>query len=794
MANNYGSRRPDIVAVKGTVQMIRHWNPGTGFAVFSIRSEKNAKIIVFCNGVVDQPPRVGDAVEVFGYQDRSSKYPGFQFRITGYEHVKGMETLQLARFIASFSKFLGDEKAYRLASHFGEELESILENTPERLTEVEGIGGVIAQNIADGWRLNKSVRSIKVFLMKLGLPEWRIREVISHHGVGYEEKLKADPYLLMREGLGFSACDSYAEALGVEHDAPVRYRGFITHYLRSTVVGEGHLYATVQDLLTAFNKFDNDSVSRKFSGKGITLNDIKDHLQYQIEQGYIVKEGENLYFYDQFFFEAAAAQRLSDIMNTEAAPAFAGVDLPKFIAEYEEVEKVKIPEFSLSAEQREALASFSKDKVLVVTGAPGTGKTTVVKSFVKLMRDYNMKFLLLAPTGIAAKRLEETASHPAYTIHRKLGYKGSSWDHNSRSKLPVDAVLVDEFSMVDQQLLFRLLDALRPDAKLVIVGDVYQLPSVGAGNVLRDLIDSKMIRTIRLTKVHRQAGTSDIIQAANLIKDGSTDISLFGRDPKGDIVMISTGNDRDLATTRIVDICKSLKSKGDVRFQVVTPRNEGDLSVATLNEALQQELNPKKSDKEIEVHLDKGRVARVGDRVMIIKNHYGLSVYNGDIGKILLISPESIRVRIEGIETEVQIPIREAPQLLKLAYSVTVHKCQGQEYPVVILAFVKAHGHNLLQRNLLYTAITRAKRKVIVVGQESAIIAAIENESIRHRNTRLSQRVQDCQKNRGNDTYMPLEALLSVPKEAANYSVVRELLFPSLKVEDSTLTSYMDDE
>ena len=595
MAQSSFNKRPDIVAIKGTVQMVRHWNPTTGFAVFSMRSEKNAKIIIFCNGVVDTPPRVGDAVEVFGYQDKQSKYPGVQFRITGYEHAKGTETLQLARFVASFSKFLGDEKAYKLASHFGDELEGILENTPDRLTEVEGIGSVIAQNIADGWRLNKGVKTIKIFLMKLGLPDWRIREVISHHGVGYEEKLKSDPYLLMREGVGFSACDSYAEALGVGADDPVRYRGFITHYLRSAVVGEGHLYATVQDLVTAFNKHDIDAAGRKFKGDGIIFDDVKQHLQFQIDQGYVVRDGGCLYFYDQFFFEAAASQRLSDMMSSASAEAFKGVDLPAFVEDYEELEQVKIADFKLADQQREALESFVSDKVLVVTGAPGTGKTTVVKSFVKMMKDYDMKFLLLAPTGIAAKRLEETAGHPAYTIHRKLGYQGTSWAFNSKSKLPVDAVLVDEFSMVDQQLLFRLLDAMRSDTKLVIVGDVYQLPSVGAGNVLRDLIDSKCIKTIFLTKVHRQAETSDIIKAANLIKDGSTDISLFGRDPKGDIVMVPTGNDRDLAERRIVEICSSLKAKGNVRFQVITPRNEGDLSVASLNNALQQTLNPKKS-------------------------------------------------------------------------------------------------------------------------------------------------------------------------------------------------------
>lgn len=782
--------RKDIAAIRGTVTNVRHWNQATGFVVFSMRADRNNKLVVFCNGVVPEPPKVGDSLEVFGRQDTQSKYPGFQFRITGYEQTAGIETHTLARFLSSFAKFLGDEKAYRIASYFGTNLESVLETEPGRLTEVEGIGPTIAQNIADGWRLNRSFRSIKVFLMKLGLPDWRIRNIVSHHGVGYEEKLKADPYLLMREGVGFSACDSYAENLGVEHNDPVRYRGFIVSHLRSTVVGEGHLYSTVEDLVNAFNKHDLDSSRRKFSPDGTIKSELDVHINRLVDDGFVVMEENRLYFYDQYFFEAAAAQRITTIMSTPGADKFSAIDLPAYIEEYEELERFKIPEFSLSSTQRDALESFVKDKVLVVTGAPGTGKTTVVKSFVKMMKEQEMKFLLLAPTGIAAKRLEETAGHPAYTIHRKLGYQGNSWAFNSRNKLPVEAVLIDEFSMVDQQLIFRLLDAMRPDTKLVMVGDVFQLPSVGAGNVLRDLIDSKCIKTIFLTKVHRQAETSDIIKAANLIKDGSTDMSLFKSDPKADIVMVGTGKDVLLAQQHIVDMCRTLKNKGTTRFQVVTPRNEGDLSVASLNIALQEALNPKKSETETDIMLEKGVKIRTGDRVMIIKNHYGLGVYNGDVGKVLSIAPDSVRIQIEGLENIVAVPTREAPQLVKLAYAVTVHKVQGQEYPVVILAFIKSHGHNLLQRNLLYTALTRAKRKVLVVGQEAAVVASIENESIRHRNTQLSARIREGVQNIGVKEYNHLQRLLDVGDQAENYTVIQKMLFPTKSEEKDDTSSY----
>ena len=670
------AQKKEVLAIRGHVQQVKYWDPERKFCVVIVRPVKDARKVMQCAGSVDSPPVARDAIEVYGSFDTSSKYPGLQFKMTGYSVVAGVDDYQLARYLISFTPGLGEEKATAIAKYFSTNLEQVLENSPERLTEVPGIGEVIQKNIVQGWSENKGMRNIKLFLMKLGLPEYKIKDIMSHHGIGYEQKLRDDPYLLMREGLGFSTCDSYAESLGVPPSSPIRYRGYITSILRNSITMEGHLFSTLPDLLSSFNTYNNDAY-RKFDESGVLLEDIRGPLDDLILDGYVVEDGPRLYFYDQYFYEAAAADRLAAIMLTPWSKDISGVDHKAFLSSYEEEERLRIPDFSLSAEQREAVETFLTEKIIVVTGAPGTGKTTVVKSFVKVLRDTGVKFAQMAPTGKAAKRMEETTKYPAATIHRKLGYQGDSWSFNFRNKLPLEAILVDEFSMVDQQLLFRLIDAIRPDTKLVLIGDIHQLPSVGAGNVLRDLIDSGRIPTIMLTKVHRQAETSDIIRAANQIKDGIADETLFKRgDLKADVCMIETGKDVGQAEKSIVDLCKFLKNKGDAQFQVITPRNEGDLSVSSLNLLLQDALNPRAEGvKGNEAMLSKDTKVRVGDRIMVIKNHYGLGVYNGDVGKVINISPNDVRLKVEGVDHQVVVPMKELRDIIRLGYSSTIHKC-----------------------------------------------------------------------------------------------------------------------
>ena len=771
--------KKEILVLRGHVSKTGFRNE-SGFSVFSLRPLKDVRKVIQCSGVVETMPRVDDAIEVYGYFDSNSKYAGIQFKVTGYSHISGIDELQVARFLMSFAKFLGDVKAREIARHFGQDLEKVLDDEPDRLLEVPGVGKTIRDNIVSGWATRKGTRNLSLFLMKLGLPDFRIKQITSKRGLGYEEKIKADPYLLMDDGLGFSAADNYAESLQVAPGSPLRYRGFLQSAVKNFTQTEGHLFVPTKEVVTAVNEF-NGTTHRKFDPMGVSYAMLRPHLDSLIQDGYLVEEGPNLYAAENFFFEAASAERMSAMMTAPGALAFEGVDLPTFVEDYETTESFRTSGFRLADQQREALESFVTEKVMVVTGAPGTGKTTVVRSFVKILKDHNLRFVLLAPTGKAAKRLEETAGHPAYTIHRKLGYQGDAWDYGFQKKLQVDTVLVDEFSMVDQQLLFRLLDAMPPEAKLVMVGDHNQLPSVGAGNVLRDLIASGRVHTITLSKVHRQAETSDIVRVANQIKDGAVDMSLFRvNDLKADVCMLRTGTDTALAEKHITELCKTLKAKGNVSFQVLSPRNEGDLSVSSLNISLQEALNPKTPESGLEAMLEGGVKVRRGDRVRITKNHYGLGIFNGDVGKVLLVSVENLKVDIEGSGV-ITIPLKDLRDIVSLGYMSSIHKAQGSEFQVVILALLKSHGQNLLQRNLLYTAITRAKKKVIIVGQDAAIVSAIENDKIRLRNTALAARIGECLDHSEDPEFLALRKLLELPESAPNYATVRGMLFPGKK-------------
>jgi len=376
-----------------------------------------------------------------------------------------------------------------------------------------------------------------------------------------------------------------------------------------------------------------------------------------------------------------------------------------------------------------------------------THNTTILKGFVQLLREKGISFELLTPTGIAAKKLGNTAGGEAYTIHRRLGYKGNSWDCNNSNKYTTDVVIIDEMSMVDQEVFYRLISALYASTKIVFVGDNDQLPSVGPGCVLKELIESKIFKTIFLDKIFRQQHCSEIILEAKKIRDGDTNLTYFRSEPGSDIWHISDKDEKRIENL-IIRFAQQLKAKAKekeknrITFQIITPRNEGPLSVFSLNTALQQALNPHNpNNKELKVD---GTVIRVGDRIIIRKNNYIHGVFNGDVGKVIQINPFSVLIDIEDFfdtSKRIDLPIKDAEEMLKLAYCLTVHKVQGSEYSIVILPLIKAHGTMLLQRNLLYTAITRAKKKVVLIGQTSAIEQAILNNKIQKRNTLLAERI-----------------------------------------------------
>lgn len=871
--------------IKGVVKKLVFASQKDDFKIFTL-VRKDRSVL----SITGQFPNIvpGTKLELHGSYKQHPKY-GVNFKADAYSFDFDKNPRSICRYIMSIAKWIGPEKSMDIAERFGADLERVIEETPERLLEVEGVGEKAAESLAEAWRLNRDMKGIRIFLHELGLSLGRIKKIITMFGSDTEEILKDDPWILCMHGFGFSTCDSMADKLDKDMSCAQRYRAFILYTLGRTL-SAGHLFLKPGQILSEFNKFNRKS-DYPFKKGEITVYDIAPHVKKLIEDAYIVNDENRVYGLENFFYENESARILSRVSQREDNCKLENFDIENFIKRYEKQHKIE-----LSDAQHDAIRSFVKEKVMVITGSPGTGKTTVSKALVQILKEKKISFELLTPTGIAAKKLGNTAGTEAYTIHRRLGYRGSEWTYNADNKYITQVVICDESSMIDQEVFYRLVSALHPSTKLVFVGDNDQLPSVGPGSILKELIGCEKFKSVFLNVIFRQEDCSDIIKEAKKIRDGDTDLTLFKQDKQADIWHIVEKDVHKIEKT-IVSFSKQLKStvkgKNDVNFQIITPRNQGPLSVETLNNLLQAVLNPPDKDKK-ETKLG-GITIRKGDRIIIRKNNYDLNVFNGDIGKVVSIAPDRLTVDVEDAfdkSRRVEVPINVADEMVRLAYAITVHKCvpegtqvqtargsipieqvvkgdtvlthagnwkrvswsgyvgrkrsrtirmksgdivrssgehrwyvrrgktyqfiqaseiipgdflcrpayfmdwdhkqsiemdeikdrcmfvhevvvgncvhqmeqmydltvegdnsylasgffchnsQGMEYSMVILPFVKEHGRLLLQRNLLYTAVTRAKKKVIVLGQASAVERAIMNDKIQRRNTMFAERIK----------------------------------------------------
>jgi exodeoxyribonuclease V alpha subunit len=734
----------------GVVGKVIYEDAKKDFKVFQLRRKDRSLIRTVGDFPVLLP---GTKIEVHGNYKSHPKY-GVSFNSEAHSFNYEGDAQSVSLYIQSIAKWIGPERSWALAKHFGENLQEVIEKTPERLVEVEGIGEKVASSLAEAWEMNRDMRGIRIFLHSLGLSQLKIKKVITMFGPNTEDILKENPWILYSHGFGFSTCDHIASKLEKNMRDPVRFRFFVLHVLEECLHA-GHLFLTPQQVIDAFNKY-NAKTPFTFKDSTLDVYDVAPHIKELIKEAYVVNDSNRLYQLDSFFYETESARLLYKVQTSTEKNKLSNVDVEAFITRYEIQERaaLKNPGFSLSEAQKDAVRSFVTEKILIITGGPGTGKTQIVKALVQLMKENNISFELLTPTGIAAKKLGSTAGCEAYTIHRRLGYKGDRWDNNALNKYSTQAVVADEMSMVDQEVFFRLLSALYSSTRFVFVGDNDQLPSVGPGSVLKELIESKEIKTVFLDKIFRQDACSDIIKEAKKIRDGDTDLSLFSTDKTKDIWHIREKVPEKIEQT-IIKFAQQLKERAKVSgnalaFQIITPRNQGPLSVDTLNVALQEALNPPDKDKK-EIRLNHS-IIRKGDRIMVRKNNYELGVFNGDIGKVVFVTMDNVVVDLEDFYAEsrrVEIPMKFADEMIKLAYAITCHKSQGLEYPLVIMPFIKAHGTLLLQRNLLYTAITRAKKKVIILGQASAIESAIQNDKIQRRNTRFAERIKEWMQGKG---------------------------------------------
>lgn len=655
---------------------------------------------------------------------RSPKY-GKQFHIHSWdvpENFGKVEAIRFLEYVVGFNYM----SATFLFREYEQDIFKALDDTARIQKECSDLGEEVADVLAK-WGRMRAIQALTEVLKDGGLSATEIESAVIRFGMDAPSIIKKNPFRLMEiPGFSFERVDTLALKLGFDPSNPQRLEG-ATLWALNAASREGHLFLKRGAIPTLALDLKNtmgplpmtDASDRGFKGALSTLQ----------KRGAIKVDPEaGAYTPESFKYERESAEILSKLMT----PSSLQVELDPFLEEFE-----RSSQMQLSDAQQDAVRQLIEHKVLVLTGLPGTGKTTAVKALVRLFEVSGTSFSLMAPTGIASKRLSYVTGHEAYTIHRALGYDGLNWQHGPSNKYVVDAVIVDEVSMVDQELFYRLLSSLRTDTMLVLVGDDAQLPSVGAGNVLKELVACDAVPSVRLTQIFRQAKGGDIVLNSHRINKGESPV--LGA-PKSDsefrFVPIS---DEEKARQYIVKMATKLKER-DANFQVLSPKYEGATGVNSLNTSLRDALNPPGPP---EWH-GKTQHFRLGDRIMVIKNNYKKGVWNGDVGKLVYISEGHITLRIYGVgdqtDQEVTFTRAEADETLRLAYAITVHKSQGSEFDTILLPVFNTHGR-MLQRNLLYTAVTRAKKRVWLLGESSAIQRAIENNKVRSRNTALAKSI-----------------------------------------------------
>lgn len=722
--------------INGRVQSVRHNT--SDFYIFAVEvlSSEQPRVLDRVTTVKGHLPglksiRAGVPIQLLGEWVTHAKY-GRQFSLHGWRPWP-MSSRGVAAFLQGCIEGFADGPLVdALTNQYGVNTLTVLGEEPDRVLEDFSNGGFSREVLEDAllaWDKARASYELTTLLQSYDVPSHLLKAILEHFGTEARSIIEENPYrLLSVPGFSFARVDTVARSLGVSVMDSRRYEGAILWVLREAV-NQGHLYVRRQNIAKVLV-----DLVRSSDVVGFEISDLDEQLQaasLRLQANKIIQldPEAGIYLPQYYRFERDSAKMLTAFMT----PMKLDVAFEEFLNLYEKQHQI-----DLSKAQRDAVEKLLSNKVLVLTGSPGTGKTTTIRTFVSLFTEAGLNFRLMAPTGIAAKRLEAVTGHPAATIHRSFGYDGVSWGYGGTCKFAIDAVIVDECSMVDQELFFRILDALGPETMLVFVGDDAQLPSVGPGSVLRELINCSAIPTVRLTEIFRQSKASEIVVNAHKINRGET---LQLTNPLESEFQFISIKDEDKLVDFLVQMAAKLKAR-DANFQILSPKYDGTVGVNHLNECLREQLNPSRGQPEVKIgdfH------AREGDRLMVIQNNYEKNVYNGDMGKLVAIGRESLTVRvhgagIQGTDMLVEFPKSEAVTLLRLAYAITVHKCQGSEFDTVILPVVSAQGR-MLQRNLLYTAVTRAKKKVWLLGEPIALSKAIANDKTVMRNTALGKAI-----------------------------------------------------
>jgi len=714
--------------------------PETDYYILKLYVPEFKKKIVVKGLFPGLQPYKGARIEVHGKFEFNDKYKSWEFNVSKYKEVSPDTKEGLVKYITSLVQGLGYKTVKNLVEEYGLDLIKILDQSPELLEDSEILSENKRYDLIEAWKINRSFHNLSIFLQTYNIPTNSIKKIYNIFKDGSERVIRTNPYLLVDIcGSPFSLVDTIAKDLNFSLNCEERIRANILQVLKDSCFKGGHLYITVGKLKSGIKKFFS---SQKIEPYYLTNPILLNQLTLLAAEGKIFKEDlkDKTLIYPKFNHRAEleSAQKIRQLLNLESP--FTSKEINSWVDSYEKEYGV-----TFTKKQRDALLSMATSRVLIITGNPGTGKSFLVKALVQFFKEKGLKNALLAPTGIAAKKLNQLTGEDSGTIHRTLRWDGNDsdrdpeydfiWGFNHIHPYPADVFIIDEISMIDQFVFYHLLDAIPDQSFLIMIGDSDQLPSVGAGNVLGDLVESNAIHVTKLTEILRQEDTSEIILLSHKLNKGEFP-SLKEMHSKSDVVFISEKDDL-LVLNKIKKFISQLKDKD---IQLISPMYRSDIGVDRLNAEAREIINPPSADNE-EIDLQ-GFSLRVGDKVVVTKNNYEKIVFNGEEGIVRYFDKENkkIFIWITDANKEIEFSFSEAREYLKLSYCLTIHKVQGNEYDIILLPISKTFGR-MLYRKLLYTAITRAKKKVIIFGDQNAFNEAINNNEVHQRNTLLSKRL-----------------------------------------------------
>ena len=707
-----------MTKLRCVIEHITYQNQENGWSVMKVKVKGYDNLVTLTGSLLDVP--VGSVLLVDGDWRVDPKY-GQQFVAQSWTEVMPATIYGIEKYLGSgLIKGIGPVYAKAIVSRFGLETIEVIENDIERLLEVPRLGRKRMEKIRESWERQKDIKEVMVFLQGYGVSTAFAAKIYRKYEKESIAKVKENPYQLADDiwGIGFKTADGIASKMGYGKNDPRRCRSGILYTLNE-LAEEGHVYAEPEQLVEAATKMLEAEEAP-----------VREALALMIEAKDLIADNDVLYLPPFYHAENGSAKRLKSLLADTslfnsglAAEPEAEYGSNSGGIVYDEV-------------QQDAIRKALDSKVMVLTGGPGTGKTTTTQGIIAVFKARGMKIILAAPTGRAAKRMTEATGMEAKTIHRLLEYNPmDGYKRNDENSLEGDALIVDECSMIDILLFYNLMKALPSNMRLILVGDIDQLPSVGAGNVLRDIIDSQQIPVVRLTRIFRQAQSSRIVMNAHAINAGQfpnikngldTDFFFINQEDADEIVKLIIGLVRDRLPRKYGYQAKEI--------QVLTPMQRGTVGASNLNIELQNTLNPSGPS------LTRGGYTfRQGDKVMQIRNNYDKNVFNGDIGYITAVDTNERTLTVTFDSRLVEYDITELDEIV-LAYAVTIHKSQGSEFPVVVMPVTMKH-FVMLQRNLIYTGITRAKKICVLVGTTKALAYAIRNQTVSKRNTKLKERL-----------------------------------------------------